>query len=128
MGRCTARCKNQTVARFNEGKKWVLEPLRVCGGIVCWANAIGPISVVSRAKTCQSLFMAKAAITSKGQITIPAEIRRQMNLEPKDRVVFTLLPNGATVMRAKNRSISTLAGSLKSTSKKRVAIKDMKMQ
>lgn len=72
--------------------------------------------------------MAEAALTSKGQITIPVEIRRQMNLEPQDKVVFTLLPNGTTIMRAKNRAIGTLAGSLKSASKKRVAIKDMKMQ
>ena len=33
--------------------------------------------------------MAEATITSKGQITIPVEIRRQMNLAPQDRVVFT---------------------------------------
>lgn len=71
--------------------------------------------------------MAEAAVTSKGQITIPAEIRKQMNLGPQDKVVFTLLPNGTTVMRAKNRSVSSLAGSLPST-KKRVAIKDMKMR
>lgn len=72
--------------------------------------------------------MAEAAMTSKGQITIPVEIRRKMNLEPQDRVVFTLLPNGTTIMRAKNRSIKTLASSLKSNSSKRVAIKDMKMK
>lgn len=71
--------------------------------------------------------MAEAAVTSKGQITIPAEIRRQMNLGPQDKVVFTLLPNGTTVMRAKNRSIASLAGSVKSK-KKRVPLKDMKMR
>ena len=71
--------------------------------------------------------MVEAAVTSKGQITIPAEIRKQMNLGPQDRVVFTLLPNGTTVMRAKNRSVESLAATLSST-KKRVAIKDMKMR
>ena len=71
--------------------------------------------------------MAEAAVTSKGQITIPAEIRKQMNLSPQDKVVFTLLPNGTTVMRAKNRSVNSLAGSIKST-KKRIPIKDMKMR
>jgi AbrB family looped-hinge helix DNA binding protein len=71
--------------------------------------------------------MPEAAVTSKGQITIPAEIRRQMNLGPQDRVVFTLLPNGTAVMRAKNRSISSLAGSVKST-QQRVPVKDMKMR
>jgi len=71
--------------------------------------------------------MAEAAVTSKGQITIPAEIRRQMNLGPQDRVVFTLLPNGTTVMRAKNRSISSLEGSV-SSKKKRVPLKELKMR
>jgi len=72
--------------------------------------------------------MAEASITSKGQITIPAEIRRKMNLNPNDRVVFTLLPNGTTVMRPKNRLVKELAGSLKSkTGKKRVATKDLRM-
>ena len=70
--------------------------------------------------------MAEAVITSKGQITIPAEIRRKMNLVPQDKVVFTLLPNGTTVMRAKNRSVTSLAGTIKSR-KKKIAIKDMKM-
>ncbi len=70
--------------------------------------------------------MAEAAITSKGQITIPAEIRKQMNLGPQDKVVFTLLPNGTTIMRAKNQSITALAGKLKSK-RKRVAVKDMRM-
>lgn len=71
--------------------------------------------------------MAEAVITNKGQITIPAEIRKQMNLGPNDRVVFTFLPHGTTVMRAKNRPVSSLAGSIKSK-KKRVAIKDMKIR
>jgi len=71
--------------------------------------------------------MAEAAVTSKGQITIPAEIRKQMNLGPQDKVVFTLLPNGTTVMRAKNRSVTSLAGTIKSI-KKRIPIKDMKMR
>ncbi len=70
--------------------------------------------------------MAEASVTSKGQITIPAEIRRRMNLCPQDKVVFTLLPNGTTVIRAKNRAVSSLAGSIKSK-KKRVSVKDMKM-
>ena len=71
--------------------------------------------------------MAESTLTSKGQITVPAEIRRQMKLGPQDKVVFTLLPNGTTIMRAKNRSIASLAGSVK-TRKKKVAIKDMRME
>ena len=72
--------------------------------------------------------MAEAAVTSKGQITIPAEIRRRMGIKPQDRVVFTVLPNGTTVMRAKTRNIGELAQSLNSKFKgRRVPVKDMRM-
>ncbi len=64
--------------------------------------------------------MAEAAVTSKGQITIPVEIRRAMGLQSHDRVVFTILPNGTTVMRAKTRSVKEVAGSLKRRAKRRV--------
>ena len=56
--------------------------------------------------------MAEAALTSKWQITIPAEIRREMKLQPRDKVVFTTLANGTTVMRAKTRRLAELAGTL----------------
>ena len=71
--------------------------------------------------------MADAAITSKGQVTIPAEIRRRMGLEPRDRVVFTVLPDGTTVMRAKKRSIAELAGSVRPTTGRRVSVDDMRL-
>lgn len=62
--------------------------------------------------------MAEAALTSKGQITIPAEIRRAMGLKERDRVVFTLLPDGSTVMRAKTKCISELEGMLENRGKR----------
>lgn len=71
--------------------------------------------------------MANATLTSKGQITIPAEIRRQMNLEPNDKVVFTVLPNGTTVMRTKKRQIKDLSGSDKPKTKGKVKIDDMRL-
>ncbi|PID62573.1 MAG: AbrB family transcriptional regulator [Gammaproteobacteria bacterium] len=69
--------------------------------------------------------MADAAVTSKGQITIPADIRRQMNLEPHDRVEFTVLPNGTTVMRAKKRSIMDLADSIKPRSGRSIPVNQL---
>ena len=56
--------------------------------------------------------MTEAAVTSKGQITIPADIRRAMGLKTKDRVVFTVMPDGTTVMRAKTKNITSLKGKL----------------
>lgn len=69
--------------------------------------------------------MAEATVTSKGQITIPVEIRQALGLQDRDRVVFTELPNGSVVMRAKTRSAKDLAGLLRSKSGKRVATKDL---
>jgi AbrB family looped-hinge helix DNA binding protein len=57
--------------------------------------------------------MSDATVTSKGQITIPADIRRSMGLSAGERVVFTRLDDGTTVMRAKTRSILELKGLLK---------------
>ena len=70
--------------------------------------------------------MSEATMTSKGQVTIPADIRKALGLSAGERVVFTRLEDGTTVMRAKTRSILDLKGMLKSKRGKRnVAIEDM---
>ena len=69
--------------------------------------------------------MTDAAVTSKGQITIPVGIRKAMRLGPRDRVVFTRLADGTVVMRAKTRTIADLAGSLPKPNRK-VRIQDMR--
>jgi len=72
--------------------------------------------------------MAESAVTSKGQITIPVEVRRAMGLQPQDRVVFTVMPDGTTVMRAKSRSLRDLTGSLaKAGERKKVAVRHMRI-
>ncbi|MDR1266030.1 MAG: AbrB/MazE/SpoVT family DNA-binding domain-containing protein [Propionibacteriaceae bacterium] len=40
-----------------------------------------------------------ATISSKGQIVIPVQLRRQLGLSPGDTVVFQLGPDGQTVLR-----------------------------
>ena len=70
--------------------------------------------------------MSEATLTSKGQVTIPAEVRKAMGLSAGERVVFTQLDDGTTVMRAKTRSILELEGLLKDAVKKRkVSVDDM---
>jgi len=69
--------------------------------------------------------MSEAAVTSKGQITIPVGIRKSMRLKAQDRVVFTRLADGTVVMRAKVRAIADLAGSVPKPVKK-VRIQDMR--
>lgn len=70
--------------------------------------------------------MAEASVTSKGQITIPVDVRQAMGLQPQDRIVFTIMPDGTTVMRAKTRSLREFAGSLKRRGKK-VPVRDMRV-
>ena len=69
--------------------------------------------------------MSEAAVTSKGQITIPVGIRKSMRLKAQDRVVFTRLADGTVVMRAKVRSIADLVGSVPKLTRK-VRIEDMR--
>ena len=71
--------------------------------------------------------MSEATMTSKGQVTIPADIRKSMRLQAGERVVFTQLEDGTTVMRAKTRSILDLKGFLKPVAQKgaKVSIRDM---
>jgi len=71
--------------------------------------------------------MSEATVTSKGQVTIPAEIRKAMGLTAGERVVFTQLDDGTTVFRAKRRSILELQGLLKPARgrKRPVPVRDM---
>ena len=69
--------------------------------------------------------MSEATLTSKGQITIPADIRQSMDLSPKDRITFTPMPDGTVVMRAKTKSLVSLKGMLKPSPSTSVSIVDM---
>jgi AbrB family looped-hinge helix DNA binding protein len=72
--------------------------------------------------------MSEATVTSKGQVTIPAEIRKALGLSAGERVIFTRLEDGTTVMRAKTRSILDLAGLLKpAIGERKVSIDDMNL-
>ncbi len=51
-------------------------------------------------------------MTSKGQITVPKDVRLKLNLKPGDRVLFIVEDDGAVRMRAVNKDISSLIGIL----------------
>lgn len=53
-----------------------------------------------------------ATLTSKGQTTIPKEIRDSLSMKAGDRMTFTLMPDGTVVMRVKTRRVTDLAGVL----------------
>ena len=63
-----------------------------------------------------------APLTSKGQVTIPKEIRDSLGLRPGDRMTFTLMPDRTVIMRVKTKSVMDLAGLLRKKGRKPVAI------
>ena len=56
--------------------------------------------------------MSEAKMTSKGQMTVPKDVRLKLNLKPGDRVLFLVEGDGAVRMRAANKDISSLVGIL----------------
>ena len=56
--------------------------------------------------------MATATLTSKGQITIPADVRRTLGVQTGDRVEFVEIQPGRFEMVAATRSVRELKGML----------------
>lgn len=54
--------------------------------------------------------MAIATVTSKGQITLPIELRKSLHLATGDRVEFKSQADGTVLMRALTGSIRDLKG------------------
>ncbi|MBC7103992.1 MAG: AbrB/MazE/SpoVT family DNA-binding domain-containing protein [Parvibaculum sp.] len=54
-----------------------------------------------------------AKVTSKGQITLPAEMRRSLNLQEGDRITFAKGEDGRFYVEAKTDSLGALRGIVK---------------
>lgn len=60
--------------------------------------------------------MASSRVTSKGQVTIPAQVRKALDIEQGDDLVFELGSGGTARLRVvKRRRLSDLFGSLPAT-------------
>ena len=66
-----------------------------------------------------------ATLTSKGQTTIPKEIRDSLGMKPGDRMTFTLMPDSTVVIRVKSKSVTELAGMLHKKGRKPVPIEQL---
>jgi len=69
--------------------------------------------------------MPVATLTSKGQITIPLEVRRRLGLKPGDRIDFVLGKGGEVRLKAKKRPLADLVGILQGAVKRPLTIEQL---
>ena len=68
---------------------------------------------------------SESTLTSKGQTTVPKAIRESLRLRPGDRITFTPMPDGTVLMRVKNKSVMSLAGSLRRRGRKALRVEEL---
>lgn len=69
--------------------------------------------------------MAESTITAKGQTTVPAGIREQVQAKPGTRLVWSVMPDGTIIVRAKSKSILDMGGMLNPPKGKHVSVEEM---
>jgi antitoxin PrlF len=67
----------------------------------------------------------ESTLTSKGQTTIPKDIRDSLGIKSGDRMTFTLMPDGTVLLRVKNKSVMNLAGSLRKKGRKPMPVEQL---
>lgn len=68
----------------------------------------------------------KAVVTSKGQVTIPIEIRQQAKISPGSKLDFQMEEDGTLKVSLINQEISQLKGMVKVKRRKPVSLQEMK--
>ena len=69
--------------------------------------------------------MPTSTLTSKGQITIPREVRERLHLKTGSRVDFIVEPSGQVVLKPLNRNFRSIRGIVRSQRKRPVSIQEM---
>ena len=69
--------------------------------------------------------MPAATLTTKGQITIPKEVREHLGIDTGDRLSFMVQEDGSVIVKAITRHVEELGGLLYRPGQRAVSIKDM---
>ena len=69
--------------------------------------------------------MATSTMTTKGQVTIPLDVRQRLGLDAGDRIEFVEIENGVFAIKPAIDDVRSLKGLLRKP-KKPVSIEDMK--
>jgi antitoxin PrlF len=69
--------------------------------------------------------MPTATLTTKGQVTIPLEVRERLGLKAGDRIEFQLGPGGDVVLTSKRIPFEEILGMLRSPGQRPVTVREM---
>jgi len=83
------------------------------------------LTIMSSVRNLEIIMSSDVTLTSKGQTTIPKQIRDDLRMKTGDRMTFTLMPNGVVLMRVKNKNVMDRAGSLYKKGRKPVPIEQL---
>lgn len=70
--------------------------------------------------------MSVSTLTSKGQTTIPADIREHLKLQPGDKIDFIIEEEGKVVIEPATLDVKDIEGVLFNPKRKAVSVEDMK--
>lgn len=69
--------------------------------------------------------MPKAKVTSKGQVTIPKEIRDKLHLNPGDKILFEVTEQGEVKISTQKKSVKELRGILQRPDQEAKTVEEM---
>ena len=69
--------------------------------------------------------MTLATITSKGQVTIPKEVRESLMLNPGDKIEFVVTEKREVFIRPVSRKVDEIYGILHKSGRKAVSAEEM---
>lgn len=69
--------------------------------------------------------MTAATLTSKGQITVPKEVRQFLHLDTGDRLDFIIEQDGEIRLKPSYVEVSDLKGILRTTNQRVVSLEEM---
>ena len=69
--------------------------------------------------------MPTATMTTKGQVTIPKEVREHLGIDTGDRLSFVVQDNGTVLVQSLTRDVRALGGLLRRTGQRKLTIEEM---
>lgn len=69
--------------------------------------------------------MSLAVVTSKGQVTIPKDIRQFLNFNVGDKIEALATKNGEVIIRPISKTVDEVFGLLKCSGQKSISVEEM---